>query len=374
LHPHLLVKKAFLLGTLLLVCPTVHADRRPAVEPHLHIGGVIRGARLFNMARRHGDLNAGLKALKLGHLSQRDALRAARRMMDISSGDHGVAYKNIHRFKEAAFSGKGSTTFQSAQLRALTRAAGKTYLQVSANTVLGWRDRRRRVNSNRVALLLPVFGKMSENKLTQYSQLLTRGSVAGLDFCGEEKTLKPDVLERAVDMLVASKRPHNERVLRIHAGEGYLGKGGSENVNIALSTLAQRARRTDLSKLTIIIGHAARINDHDRAAADLRSLKRRGVNVILNVNPLSNILNHAVNRLEDIAALRLARETGTRLMAGTDNVGSLRANTEILRRLEAGDYAGANRKAKHIYRLRDRWTRHRRQSSGQPPGGATSRP
>ena len=105
------------------------------------------------------------------------------------------------------------------------------------------------------------------------------------------------------------------------------------------------------SGVRVILAHVARVRDPKAAARDLLALKRRGVRVEVNVNPLSNLMYRAVDRLEDIAALRL----GVPLVPGSDNVGTLAQNARILRLLVRGEGARAADLARHVVGLRDRW-------------------
>jgi hypothetical protein len=228
-------------------------------------------------------------------------------------------------------------------------------MQVSSKEVVAFVETARAhdISLDGVELLVSIHRQ--EFSPAHAEVLAAHPEIVGFDVVGAEDAQQdPTALLQTVDALARVKR--SRPVLRVHAGEGFLGDGGHDNVNVVLATLATRAERGDLAGLKLILGHAARIRDLPAAAAHIAALRARGVIVEVNVNPLSNLVYHAAEDLSDIAALKLPGEV---MVAGSDNVGTLAQNQEVTRALVEGRVEDAERQLRHLRRLSGRWRRAR---------------
>jgi hypothetical protein len=270
--------------------------------------------------------------------------------MDLSQPEHGIAYANIRRFREAAFAGPRYASWVRATSDAARRNARFTYLQLDPKEAARFvaTAAEARIPLHHLGILLSI----RRQELDEEAIVAALGTphVAGLDVVGAETVPQSRAaLLRAVDLLRATGRP---AVLRIHAGEGYRGVGGHDNVNVVLSTLAAEAERVDLRPVKVVLAHAARIGDLAAARRDLARLTAHGVEVQINVNPLSNLVYHAAEPSE-IAALKLPGP----MVAGSDNIGTLADNIAVLDALRRGDLGAVERKTRHLRRLARRWER-----------------
>jgi hypothetical protein len=143
-------------------------------------------------------------------------------------------------------------------------------------------------------------------------------------------------------------------IIRFHAGEGYLGKGGYHTVIQLLRTVRQWLdREPTLGRLIeLIVAHGVRImpEDEAEAAALLEGLRTDGLRVTSNINPTSNILAGLVrDPTQDIGLLRVERQLPAALqdvVPGTDNVGSLSFVIRYARSLGLSLPTGADYEAK----------------------------
>jgi hypothetical protein len=279
--------------------------------------------------------------------------------MDLSQPAHGDAYANIYRFRRAAFAGLSYASWVRATSEAAQRNARFTYLQLRANEAPEF---VRAAEAAAVPLEhLGILVSIQRQELDERGVASALGTphVAGIDVVGAETIAQdPQVLTRALELLRSAGRP---TVLRVHAGEGYLGEGGHDNVNRVLATLADRAEAVDLSPVKVILAHAARIGDLAAARRDLERLAARGVRVEINVNPLSNLVYHAAEP-RDIAALALPGPK----VAGSDNIGSLADNLAVVEALARGDLRTVERKTRHLRRLAERWRATQSEAPDRP--------
>lgn len=367
------VARALLVAIALVVwAPSAHAEHAPLadLEPHVHGSAIVRGSKLIQLARRQGDLAGGLKALGLDHLPPKQAIRQALRMMDLSQPNHNDAYEHLGNFRKAAFQGRGYAAWVRKTVDGLRAEAKFSYVQLSAKEAKSFTEaaRAHRIDLDGVGILLSL--RRDQSPTPAMAELLSsEPSVIGFDFLGPEVIEQSaSGLRQAIDMALKSKA---DPVLRIHAGEGYLGNGGEKTVNQVLDQLARRADRDpELRRLRVVLGHAARIRDIGAAQRSLDALTRRKVQVLINVNPLSNVIYHSVPSVARIDALKLK---GT-FVAGRDNVGTLAKNRKIVRLLLAGRVTAAEREARPYQALRDRWRAQRGQRlTGPAKHRATTR-
>ena len=338
----------FGLAFVLVLATLARAEARPDHDPHVHGAAVVRSTKLVGLARECGGLQAGLKALGLDKLPLRRAIGRALRQMDLHQPDHGAAYDRISDFRRGAFAGARYPIWVRAVLEEAHRNAAGTYMQLSARELASFVPtvRAERLELGGVELLVSM-PRRDPNTRTLAATLEQFPEVQGIDILGAEtEEQDPAALDRAVDLLVRAGR--SSPILRIHAGEGYLGDHGASNVNIALRTLVARSERTDLSRFRIVLAHVARVKDLAAAQRDIATLRARGVEIVVNVNPLSNLVYHAVEDLREIDALRL----GVAVVAGSDNVGSLWLNARIVDLLVQRRFDQAARIAK---RFQDRF-------------------
>jgi hypothetical protein len=333
-------KLATCLLALLLVGGIAEA-RRPPLDTHVHGSAAVKPAQLIKLAQREGNLQAGLTALGLSGAPAPHAMRKALTMMDLQATDHDQAYKALRAFRQAAFAGPHYAAWVKAAIRNLRRNAASTYLQLKPHEIGTFIAAAR---AAKVSLKpVEILAEMRRNVLEtgELEGLLARHpEVQGIDILGAEiDRFDPRTVDRAIDVLAASGRP--APILRIHIGDGHLGKVFPENVNLALSQLVARSERTDLRPFRIVLAHVAHIGDVQAARRDLATLAARGVHVAVNVNPLSNLVYDVVKDVRRIDALKL----GVPLVAGSDNVGSLAVNIRIVDLLMRGQGDAAARLA-----------------------------
>jgi hypothetical protein len=317
---------------------------RPDLDPHVHGSAAVRPVRLVSMAQKSGDLRAGLNALGLGHLPTPKAVKHALKLMDLHRTDHGAAYDAISDFRRAAFQTRGYSVWVREVVRNVRANAKHTYMQLSPREMDNFlaTARAEAIDLDGIELLASM-PRRNPNTKALADIFVRHPEAAGLDILGAEKDeLDPKAIDQALDVLLGSGRP--SPVFRIHAGEGYLGEHGARNVNTALRALVDRSAKSDLRKVRFVLAHVARVNDVGAAKRDLAILRARGLDIQVNVNPLSNLVYKAVPHVADIDALQL----GVELVPGSDNVGSLESNARIVELLAAGKHDQAARLAQRI--------------------------
>jgi hypothetical protein len=267
-------------------------------------------------------------------------------MMDLQATDHDKAYKALRAFRQAAFAGPHYASWVRAAVKSLRKNAASTYVQLKPHEIEGFVGAAR---SAKVSLKpVEILAEMRRNVLDTTEIAARFGKhpeVQGIDILGAEfDHFDPRTIDRAIHVLAASGR--SAPILRIHIGEGRMGKIYREDVNVALSALVARSATTDLSRYRIVLAHVAHIGDLAKARRDLATLASRGVHVVVNVNPLSNLVYDVVKDVRHIEALKL----GVPLVAGSDNVGSLAVNIRIVDLLTQGKGEQAMRLAERSLR------------------------
>ena len=321
-------------------------------DPHLHGGAIINGAALIQLARNKGDLNAGLHALGLQRkTSFKEALRSAQRLMDLSNPNHHESHRAIGSFRTAAFPGNKYEQWVKATIKKLERDNSEAFIQFTPHQAEKFIRIVRQLNEpiNGKGILISI-GRSNFNEHLIGPLFEKFSEVRGLDIIGKEVTHNDlNHFRRVVSFL----QSHREQpVLRIHAGEGFLGRGGEKTVNIVLRELVKLSRKSDLSNLRVVLGHAAKIDDVISAKAHLKELNKNGVTVDVNINPISNLLYGVVPDIKSIAAFQLDANS---YIAGTDNVGSIEANQKIVKLALQGKFEKAQHIARHYIRLREKW-------------------
>ena len=347
------------------------------IEPHLHFEGTVRGGRLLNLAEREGNLAAGLEALGLSNRPQdrAEAKREASRMLDISRNPIDVVYPALSKFRDAAF---GTPRAYAAWLRTsfevMNRQADITYVQIRPERLTKVLDavRDHGLNLGGVRFLLGIHrtrGLTTEQRERVIQLLRDHPQHAvGVDLLGEETTPQdPDQIRELLALLDAAGHP--SRILRLHEGEGVDNPQSREavrdNVNVALRSLRRAFRGNGADRSTqVILGHATHVRNLQQARRDMQRLKRMGVDVFLNPNPLANMMWGSVSDPMQINAREL--QNGS-VLVGTDNVGSLQSNIETWRRIENGDRPWLNQRLRGFRRIAETRQANPQEGTSAPP-------
>jgi hypothetical protein len=316
--------------------------------------GVLHGTEIVELADRHGKLERGLRALGIDSLNYPDAVKWAKRNLSLThESDHFTTYGLLGAFVGAAFPGALHRYFVHATVSRLRAEAPRS------KVVDGPHDVERFVSTARqfgIPLegveLLSTERRPQRRDRAAGRRILRLDEVFGSNILGPEDGAS-DTLSTTLDDLQAMRRGRGATLL-IHAGERDLPPvgsseptGGARTVNQALDELAHRSRSEDLSGIHVIIGHASRIHDLDRARVALERLWQRGVRVSINPQPIANLVYDTVQNLGQIDAFR----TGWwDIVAGTDNAGTLAENRAIDEAMLRGQRPGAERIARAALR------------------------
>jgi hypothetical protein len=327
------VRRVRLVFALALLAHAGPAQARPlALDPHVHGSAVVGPVELVKLARREGGVDAGVRALGLDHLPPPQAMREALAKMDLYAPDHAAAYRAIRNFRLAAFAGPRYQAWVQGVVRNLRRNAKRSYVQLSLRDVAPFLAAAHSARLDLTGIDLLIEMRRNDLDMREVEEALARyPQIHGIDILGAEvDRLDPRTIDRALAALAASGR--SSPIVRIHVGDGSMGEVFPENVNLTLARLVAQSAKLDLRRFRIVLAHVAHIGDLAAARRDLNTLARRGVEVAVNVNPLSNLVYQAARDVREIDALKL----GVPVLAGTDNVGSLARNQRIVDLLASG--------------------------------------
>lgn len=315
-------------------------------DPHVHLSGVLEPEQLLYVAQEHGSVSAGIRALGIdpAHV---DAFEDAKSRLDLRQGNFEQTYEHVRRFRQAAFERHDDWIYASIA-RIMKSGVSRVIVQIAPAQIDAYRWALGAIpgSASRLRAIVGIFRNQQSSRTERALALLHDPDVHGVDIIGAEERNDSEpfftsLLDRLLD-IAANK----ELILRIHAGEGFLGRRGIGNVNMYLRSIAQRAADERIRRLRVIIAHAVYIDDIAETTQLLNSLRCK-TNVVVNVNPLSNVVFRAVSidNMKSIAALQLPRDL---LHVGTDNIGTLAENMTVARLLAAGQAARAAAQARRF--------------------------
>lgn len=346
-------------------CLTPQSDP-DATDYHVHGTAAHSVDELFDLLEREERLEAGFAALGIENSSIEEAKRLASAQMELCQLDHNEAYERRKIFREALED--GYVRWAEDALQVLNVHNARSYVVFSRNnydTILPLLRQDSTLRRN-LRLLLTLPRECSRDEAAAAFALYGESpEIVGFDIFYPEMKESDDpswIRQTLSGIWWAHRRKQGSGgetlVLRLHVGEGFEGEPerGRGNVVAYLKAL-QDLRKEDptfFEGARVILAHVARIDDVAAAAALLKNLSQQGLAFVVNINPLSNLCYHAVQKLEEIAALSLrqaieAEGVGPEhvdFRAGSDNVGSLKQNHSILQKLFAGRYNEAEAEAR----------------------------